>query len=165
MEVLRLVARGMNNRDIARELFISENTVKNHVRNILDKLPTHEFAAVLLRFQQGFTFEDMATICNEKPGTLEAWVMRAMSELRTCIERRIEDALAQLGAEHEPPPGWEARVLAATHVTRRRPWWYAAGGLAAAVAAQAILIHGWLAVDHVSAATIAADTPGWITKR
>src|SRR4051794_38912881 len=33
MEVLRLVARGMNNRDIARELFISENTVKNHVRN------------------------------------------------------------------------------------------------------------------------------------
>src|SRR5580658_5929197 len=34
MEVLKLVARGMNNRDIARELFISENTVKNHVRNI-----------------------------------------------------------------------------------------------------------------------------------
>src|SRR5579864_7936021 len=28
MEVLRLVARGMNNRDIAKELFISENTVK-----------------------------------------------------------------------------------------------------------------------------------------
>src|SRR6185437_3701277 len=38
MEVLRLVARGMNNRDIAKELFISENTVKNHVRNILEKL-------------------------------------------------------------------------------------------------------------------------------
>jgi two-component system NarL family response regulator len=41
MEVLRLVARGMNNRDIARELFISENTVKNHVRNILEKLQIH----------------------------------------------------------------------------------------------------------------------------
>jgi DNA-binding NarL/FixJ family response regulator len=41
MEVLRLVARGMNNRDIARELFISENTVKNHVRNILEKLQLH----------------------------------------------------------------------------------------------------------------------------
>lgn len=38
MEVLRLVAKGMNNRDIAKQLFISENTVKNHVRNILDKL-------------------------------------------------------------------------------------------------------------------------------
>jgi len=41
MEVLRQVARGMNNRDIARELFISENTVKNHVRNILEKLQLH----------------------------------------------------------------------------------------------------------------------------
>ncbi len=41
MEVLKLVARGMNNRDIARELFISENTVKNHVRNILEKLQIH----------------------------------------------------------------------------------------------------------------------------
>src|SRR6201999_2351965 len=41
MEVLRLVARGMNNRDIAKELYISENTVKNHVRNILEKLQSH----------------------------------------------------------------------------------------------------------------------------
>jgi DNA-binding NarL/FixJ family response regulator len=38
MEVLTLVAQGLNNRDIAKELFISENTVKNHVRNILEKL-------------------------------------------------------------------------------------------------------------------------------
>jgi two-component system NarL family response regulator len=41
MEVLRLVAQGMNNRDIAKELFISENTVKNHIRNILEKLQLH----------------------------------------------------------------------------------------------------------------------------
>ncbi|WP_372729575.1 response regulator [Nocardioides sp.] len=41
LEVLRLVARGMNNREIARQLFISENTVKNHVRNILEKLQLH----------------------------------------------------------------------------------------------------------------------------
>ena len=41
IEVLQLVARGMNNRDIARELFISENTVKNHIRNILEKLQIH----------------------------------------------------------------------------------------------------------------------------
>ena len=41
LEVLSLVARGRNNREIARQLFISENTVKNHVRNILDKLQLH----------------------------------------------------------------------------------------------------------------------------
>ena len=41
VQVLRLVARGMYNKDIATELFISENTVKNHVRNILEKLQLH----------------------------------------------------------------------------------------------------------------------------
>ena len=40
-EVLRLVATGKNNREIAKDLFISENTVKNHVRNILEKLQLH----------------------------------------------------------------------------------------------------------------------------
>ncbi|MFW5713824.1 MAG: LuxR C-terminal-related transcriptional regulator, partial [Brevefilum sp.] len=38
MEVLRLIARGMTNSNIAEKLFISENTVKGHVSNILSKL-------------------------------------------------------------------------------------------------------------------------------
>ncbi|MBK5216508.1 MAG: response regulator transcription factor [Propionibacteriales bacterium] len=38
MEVLRQVARGLSNHEIGEELFISENTVKNHIRNILEKL-------------------------------------------------------------------------------------------------------------------------------
>jgi len=41
LEVLRLVAQGLNNKDIAKRLFISENTVKNHVRNLLEKLQLH----------------------------------------------------------------------------------------------------------------------------
>jgi two-component system NarL family response regulator len=41
LEVLRLVAKGMSNREIADQLYISENTVKNHVRNILEKLHLH----------------------------------------------------------------------------------------------------------------------------
>jgi two-component system NarL family response regulator len=53
MEVLRLVAKGMNNRDVARTLFISENTVKNHVRNILEKLQLHSrMEAVLYAFRE-----------------------------------------------------------------------------------------------------------------
>jgi DNA-binding NarL/FixJ family response regulator len=39
--VLKLVAQGMSNREIAGALYISENTVKNHVRNILEKLHLH----------------------------------------------------------------------------------------------------------------------------
>lgn len=38
LEVLRLVARGRSNREIAAELVIAQDTVKNHVRNILGKL-------------------------------------------------------------------------------------------------------------------------------
>ncbi len=41
VEVLQLVAQGMTSREIGEKLFISENTVKNHVRNILDKLGLH----------------------------------------------------------------------------------------------------------------------------
>jgi DNA-binding NarL/FixJ family response regulator len=37
-EVLVLVAQGMTNRQIAAELVISENTVRNHLSHILDKL-------------------------------------------------------------------------------------------------------------------------------
>ena len=38
LEVLQLVARGDSNTEIANTLVISENTVKMHLRNILDKL-------------------------------------------------------------------------------------------------------------------------------
>jgi DNA-binding NarL/FixJ family response regulator len=37
-EVLRLVAGGQSNREIAAGLFLSERTVENHVRHILAKL-------------------------------------------------------------------------------------------------------------------------------
>ncbi len=41
IEVLGLVAKGNTSREIGDILFISENTVKNHIRNILDKLGLH----------------------------------------------------------------------------------------------------------------------------
>jgi hypothetical protein len=53
---------------------------------------------------------------------------------------RIEAALARLGAEHEPPVGWEARVLAAVSAPRRRWWIYAAPGVALAAAAAVALV-------------------------
>lgn len=38
VDVLRLITRSFNNRQIGQRLFIAENTVKNHVRSILEKL-------------------------------------------------------------------------------------------------------------------------------
>lgn len=41
LEIVRMLARGASNRDIAERLVISENTVKNHVQNVLNKLHLH----------------------------------------------------------------------------------------------------------------------------
>jgi DNA-binding NarL/FixJ family response regulator len=38
LEVLKLIATGANNKEIAQELYISEGTVKNHVTNLLSRL-------------------------------------------------------------------------------------------------------------------------------
>ncbi|NLW23021.1 MAG: response regulator transcription factor [Tissierellia bacterium] len=41
-EVLTLIAEGLNNKDIADKLFISEKTVKNHVSNIFKKIEVND---------------------------------------------------------------------------------------------------------------------------
>jgi len=42
VEVLKLVAEGLGNKDIGRRLSISEKTVKNHINNILSKLHLYD---------------------------------------------------------------------------------------------------------------------------
>ena len=46
--------------------------------------------ALLLRYQQGFSFEQMAEICGERSGTLQARVARALPQLRARIEAYLE---------------------------------------------------------------------------
>jgi NarL family two-component system response regulator LiaR len=59
MEVLRLIARGLSNSDIAEELFISENTVKGHVSNILSKLQLADRTqAAVFAWEQGLVHRD-----------------------------------------------------------------------------------------------------------
>jgi DNA-binding NarL/FixJ family response regulator len=54
-EVLRLVAQGATNKEVAHRLSISENTVSYHMKNILGKLHVHNRAEAAVRaLQEGF---------------------------------------------------------------------------------------------------------------
>jgi DNA-binding NarL/FixJ family response regulator len=54
LEILRLIATGLSNAEIGRELFIGETTVKTHVTHILQKLGLRDrVQAVVLAFQAG----------------------------------------------------------------------------------------------------------------
>ncbi len=56
LDVLRHLTRGQSNRSVAAELGISENTVKNHVRSILEKLQAKSRGeAVVIGLRQGLT--------------------------------------------------------------------------------------------------------------
>jgi DNA-binding NarL/FixJ family response regulator len=52
LDVFRLIARGMSNAEIGRELFISDTTVKTHVTRVLQKLDVRDRAqAIVLAYQ------------------------------------------------------------------------------------------------------------------
>ena len=38
IEVLRLLARGLSNRDMAESLFLSQDTIKHHIQHVYDKI-------------------------------------------------------------------------------------------------------------------------------
>jgi DNA-binding NarL/FixJ family response regulator len=54
LEVLRLIAQGLTNREISTRLYLSENTVKGYVKEIMMKLEVHNrVEAVLLAKERG----------------------------------------------------------------------------------------------------------------
>jgi DNA-binding NarL/FixJ family response regulator len=54
LEVLRLIGRGLSNREIADTLYLSEATVKTHVNRLLRKLSVRDrIQAVVLAYESG----------------------------------------------------------------------------------------------------------------
>jgi RNA polymerase sigma factor (sigma-70 family) len=69
------------------------HTAASVVNRCLQRLAPHVRMAVLLHYQEEYSYKDMERICRERAGTLQARVARAMPLLRRCIEEH--------GAVHE----------------------------------------------------------------
>ena len=67
LDVLRLIAKGMSNAEIGRELFISDTTVKTHVTRLLAKLQLRDRAqAIVLAYRTGL-FEEPGPEAGQAP--------------------------------------------------------------------------------------------------
>jgi RNA polymerase sigma-70 factor (ECF subfamily) len=68
----------------------------------VDELAPPIRAAVLLRYQQGLSFDEMAEICGEQAGTLQARVQRALPRLRARIVQWLDPvASGEARTEHD----------------------------------------------------------------
>lgn len=59
LEIMAALAEGLNNQGIAKKLFISENTVKKHIGNLLDKLELNDRTqAAIYAYSHGLITQD-----------------------------------------------------------------------------------------------------------
>lgn len=63
-------------------------SVASELEKCLSELGAHVRIAVILRYQEGFSYEEMGHICRERPDALKMRVARAMPVLRKCLEAK-----------------------------------------------------------------------------
>jgi RNA polymerase sigma factor (sigma-70 family) len=61
-------------------------TIARALDECIQALSSEVRIAVILRFQEGMTYEEMGRMCREKSATLQARVLRALPRLRQCLE-------------------------------------------------------------------------------
>lgn len=69
-----------------QEMDDSCNRTGKILKTCLDKLTENSRNAMLLRFNAGFSYQELSHIINQKPGTIQATVVRAIPLLRQCLE-------------------------------------------------------------------------------
>ncbi len=107
LEILRLVATGASNKEIASQLFLSPNTVKVHLRNVFAKIGVQSRTeATMYAVRQGWV--DVPADARTQPG---------VEELEAAVEVELQPELmaeAKLPAPRpravEPPLPWPQRI-------------------------------------------------------
>jgi RNA polymerase sigma-70 factor (ECF subfamily) len=72
---------------------IDQRRLVDALGRCLDVLAPAARIAVLLRFREGFSYEEMSGMCGERAGTLQQRVTRSLPVLRRCIEERTGGAV------------------------------------------------------------------------
>jgi RNA polymerase sigma-70 factor (ECF subfamily) len=67
---------------------IDDGALVRALQHCLGEIPAGLRNELLLRYQQGLTFEEIATISGVRPGTLQARITRLLPRLQACIEAR-----------------------------------------------------------------------------